>query len=189
MSKHILLGFLFVFCLHCSFAQKQPLDSIHKSPKKAALLSAVFPGAGQIYNHYPAKGKRALWKLPIIYGGLGTSIYFIANNNKNYKNFRNAYLSIINDTTGLIKTATVDGREYTSTQSRAALDQYRSWRDLSIVITAGIYALQIIDASVDAHLFRHDVSPDLSLGVVPDYRWNPVLGSGTMGIQLSLRFK
>ena len=72
------------------FAQQQDLSrSINKEsdplrPAKAAFYSAVLPGLGQVYN-------KRYWKLPLIYGGIGASVYYYDLNNKNFKRYRNAY--------------------------------------------------------------------------------------------------
>ena len=55
----------------------------YHSPKKAALLSAVFPGAGQVYN-------KKYWKLPIIYAGAIGLVYSLQFNNSRYVKYRNA---------------------------------------------------------------------------------------------------
>jgi len=138
-------------------------DSNYRLPKRAVILSAIIPGAGQVYNHAPLKGKRRLWKVPIIYAGLGTSTYFLLDNIKNYKSYRKEYVHRLNCDT----CASTDFHNFSVDNLRTAIDQYKNWRDLSVVVIAGIYVLQLVDASVDAHLFNHDISPDLTLRVVP----------------------
>ena len=54
------------------------------SPSKAAFYSAIFPGMGQVYN-------KKYWKTPIVWGAMGTSIYYYLNNNKEFKRYRTAY--------------------------------------------------------------------------------------------------
>ncbi|MFI3267915.1 MAG: DUF5683 domain-containing protein [Rikenellaceae bacterium] len=125
--------------------------------KKATMLSAVFPGAGQVYN-------KSYWKLPIIYGGLATFGYVIDYNNRGYKRFKTAYemLTDGND-------ATVDefNGYYSSTFLENTRDSYRRYRDLGIILTCGFYLLNIIDAHVEAYLKRYDVSDDLAMTVEP----------------------
>ncbi|TVR77031.1 MAG: hypothetical protein EA412_12140 [Chitinophagaceae bacterium] len=123
------------------------------SPARAAFLSAVLPGAGQVYN-------RKYWKLPIIYAGfagLGYSIYFNAGE---YRNFRNAILTRLDDNPD-----TTDPYEdiYTTENLITLKNYYRRNLDISVVASILLYALNIIDATVDAHLFEFDVSDDLSL--------------------------
>lgn len=147
-------------------------STVH-SPQKAALYSAVLPGSGQIYN-------RKFWKLPIVYGGIGASTFFIIRNHQNYRQYRNEYLYRINNG--------VNGDEELSIYSDANLltlqDQYRRWRDLSVVVLFAVYVLQIVDATVDAHLMQFDVSDNLSLRFNPRLEWNRTTLTPSMGITL-----
>jgi hypothetical protein len=124
-----------------------------KNPKKATLLSAVLPGAGQVYN-----GKT--WKVPILYAGILTDIYFIQYNNRRYENFRDALFALDAGETNQFPSL-----------NRAALvrnvDYWRQNRDLTLLLLLGIYALNLVDANVDAHLSGFDVSDDISLKVSP----------------------
>lgn len=144
----------------------------HK-PGRAALLSAVVPGAGQIYN-------RKYWKAPIAWIGLGTCIYFINDNNKQFKRFQNDYLALIDNDPG-----TVD--EYEGRVSpdalRSTADQYLKWRDLSYIFLAGVYILNVVDAAVDGYFVRFDVSDDLSLDLRPSL---PMASRGALGVSLSV---
>ena len=146
--------------------EKAKKDSNYRSPKRAVLLSAVLPGAGQIYNHAPMKGKRNLWKVPILYAGIGTTSYFLFDNIKNYKSYRTEYIHRLNCDT----CASINYPTFTVENLRTAIDQYKNWRDMSVVILAGIYVLQLVDASVSAHLFNHDISPNLTLRIAPTAR-------------------
>jgi hypothetical protein len=128
-------------------------DSVERIPGKAALYSAVFPGLGQIYN-------RKYWKLPIVYGGFGTLVYFIDRNNRYYTDLKRG---LIDPEYDLI----YYDFELTPDQMERGKDLYRRWRDLSIILTVGFYALQIIDATVDAYLFDWDVSEDISFRLEP----------------------
>ena len=67
-------------------------------------------------------------------------------------------------------------------------DYYRRYRDLSIIITVGVYALSMIDAYVDAHLFDFDISPDLSLRMEPVYAPKTRYNASSYGINCSLKF-
>lgn len=150
------------------------LDTLH-SPKKAAIFSAVLPGLGQAYN-------KKYWKIPIVYAALGTSVYFIIDNNKNYNLHRNEYLYRINNSGA---TGNLDLIDYSETQLLTLTNQYRRWRDLSVVVTAAFYALQIIDATVDAYLWRFDKSDNLS------FRFRPTLLNTTQispGLKFSIKF-
>lgn len=128
----------------------------HHSPRKATILSAVLPGAGQIYN-------KKYWKAPIVWTGFAVFGYFINQNNKEYKRFRQAYnYSVDGDSTTISEFPNADPALIANER-----DIYRKWRDLSIILTVGWYALNIVDAHVDAHLFEFDVSD------VARVRWEP----------------
>ena len=154
------------------------VKQIH-SAKKAALLSIAFPGAGQIYN-------KKYWKLPIIYAGAAGLIYSLQFNQSRYVKYRNAYkYRIDNDAT------TVDGYVgiYSDDNLNTLQKYYHRYRDLTIIGFAALYALNIIDASVDAHLFTFNVSDDLSLNIQPTLI--NTLGSYkyTTGINVSMSFR
>ena len=142
-------------------------------------MSAILPGAGQVYN-------KKWWKVPIIYGGFAGLGYAIIFNQGEYDLYRNAYLKRLDD-----NSSTVD--EFDGVYSDANLielqDYYRKNRDLSIIGGVLLYVMNIIDANVDAHLFNFDVSEDLSLNIAPQ---NLGLGFGNQpiaGIGISLRLK
>lgn len=130
-----------------------PKEQVH-SPHKATMYSAVVPGLGQVYN-------KKYWKLPIIYGLTGVFIYSFDFNNEQYNKYKNAYAEFeagkINSFEG-----------YTSKDIILRLkDYHRRNRDLNVIVLAGVYMLNIIDATVDAHLFDYDISEDLSLNIQP----------------------
>lgn len=159
-----------------ALAEKDTLKQKH-SPKKAAIMSAALPGLGQIYN-------RKYWKLPIIYGGLGTLGYLITFNSVQYSFYRKAYLAKIDDDPN-----TLDEFPFASEDGLLQrLNQHRRTRDMLIAGAVLVYALNIIDASVDAHLFSFDVSDDLSLRIEPIIA--PDFNSGTAykGLGIKLRF-
>ena len=131
-------------------------EKIH-SPGKATLFSAVLPGLGQAYN-------KKYWKVPIIYAGIGTSMYFAITNHKNFKEFKTAYgLRIDGDVN------TID--EYDGILSEAGLeanmDYHQRNRDLSYIIAGLFYVLNIVDATVDAHLFHFPKNDNLSFNLQP----------------------
>lgn len=128
------------------------------SPLKATIYSAVLPGCGQIYN-------RKYWKAPIVYAGLGTCIYFISENTKNYRFWKNAYIAFNDNDLSTNPTGEAEG--LSSTQLDLNQQYYKKLVDISYMSFLGVYALQIIDANVDAHLFSFDVSPNLSLNYTP----------------------
>ena len=114
------------------------------------------PGLGQIYN-------KKYWKIPIIYAGLLTSAYYINDNNVQYKLYKDAYLKRLDnnpyndDFVG----------EYSSGDLLILKDFYRRNREVSILCFVGTYIINVLDASVDAHLFDYDISEDISLQITP----------------------
>ncbi len=111
-------------------------------PCRAAFYSAIFPGMGQVYN-------KKYWKTPIVWGAMGTSIYYYLNNNKEFKRYRTAYRLRKNN---LIDEFIVDGVEIISEETlERAQDQLRENRDMSLLTTVILYVLQIVEASVNAH--------------------------------------
>ena len=142
--------------------------AIH-SPRKATIYSAVLPGLGQIYN-------RKYWKVPIVFGGFATLGYFINFNNGEYVKYRQAYSDIIDDnpnTNSFIKLFTnprnlePDRIDQSTESLKKYKDYWRRNRDLLVIGTAVFYAVNIIDASVDAHFFNFDISDDLTINWVP----------------------
>lgn len=158
-----------------------PADSAGAPPKehsvrKATVLSAVLPGAGQIYN-------RKIWKVPIVYGAFGGLIYLIKFNSDRFRLYENALLSRFDN-----DPATNDEFKdiYSEDNLRSLRDFYRRNRDLSVVGLSLVYVLNIIDAHVDAHLFSFNVDDNLSLN------WSPVIHpapySAAAGLRLQLQF-
>jgi hypothetical protein len=158
-------------------ATELPKDSLdwrqRHSPRKAMILSAVAPGAGQIYN-------RKFWKAPIVWGGLGACVYFIQDNNREYQRYREAYLALVDNDPSTMDE--FNGR-YGASEVRRVMETYQRWRDISWFALAGVYLLNVVDASVDAHFVRFDVSPDLSLKV------GPSIHSASLGLSLQLAVK
>lgn len=134
------------------------------SVKKATTLSLICPGAGQIYN-------KSYWRAPIVWGGLASMIYVIDWNNRGFQRFKKAY-SLLTDyeqNPDKYPNGSADefrGR-YSSTFLKNLRDSNRRNRDLSILLTAGMYVFQAIDAHVDAHLKDFDVSDNLSVNLQP----------------------
>lgn len=132
-----------------------PLTEKFHSPRKASLMSAALPGLGQVYN-------RKYWKVPIIYAGFGVAAYFLRDNLQNMDYYKSEIIARIDGDPNTVGTS-----DLPMASLEKALDDYTQWRDLSYISIAAIYILNIIDASVDAHLFYFDVSPDLSLNLSP----------------------
>lgn len=134
------------------------------SPSKAAFYSAIFPGGGQIYN-------KKYWKAPIVWGAMGTSIYFYLDNNNEYNRYRTAFKmreaglqdeftngdgSLIISRNGLI----------------SAQKTLKSNRDLALLTTVVFYVLQIVEASVNAHLLQFNTNDNLTFS--PVILYNPI---------------
>ena len=153
-SKRITLLHI-LFCLYLSVLGQEKIE-IH-SAKKASIYSAILPGSGQVYN-------KKYWKTPIRYLGIGTALYAAKWNQNEYLHYRKAfeYRTDNNDNT-------IDEYEdrYTETNLITIKNYYRKNRDLSYIVAAGIYLLNIIDASVDAHLFNFQINDDLSFNIQP----------------------
>lgn len=158
---------------------------------KATTLAMICPGAGQIYN-------KSYWRVPIVVGGFATTIYCIDWNNRGYERFKKAYRlkADYDKNPDLYPNGSQDefGGRYSATFLKNLRNSYRRNRDLCIILTAGLYILQIVDAHVDAHLRDYDISKDLSVSLSPvvGYSYNrmsPYSGGGTtLGMNLSLSF-
>lgn len=148
------------------------------APSRAAFYSAVIPGLGQAYN-------KKYWKIPIIYAGIATGAYFYIQNNNDLNRFRDAYKRRIagftddeffgDGDTPLVSTDRLINAQRTAQKNK----------DYSVVTIIAFYALNIIDANVDAHLKQYDISEDLSIG--PDINLQTFDLKPSYG--LSLRFK
>jgi hypothetical protein len=145
---------------------KKPL--FEPDSKRAGMLSALVPGLGQIYN-------RQYWKAGIIYAGLGVASYYIITNNNEYNRYRKAYVSRLSNNPankdefdGIL---TTDGiKQYQ--------DEYKKYLDLTVLLTAIGYAVQIMEAIAGAHLKNFDVSQNISFNVSPVLTPNRTVGIG-----------
>jgi hypothetical protein len=126
------------------------------NPVRATMLSATLPGMGQIYN-------RKYWKVPIIYAGFGTLAYFLNMNSTEYQRWRQAYVARVDGNPN-----TVDDYPFHSTHVlNRAMNYYRRNLEVTYILGAALYLLNILDASVDAHLMDFDVGEDLALHLHP----------------------
>lgn len=191
----ILLAMLFMTCIPLyaqntdtlksqkSNTSKQEQDSLKPkhSAKLASIMSACVPGLGQIYN-------KKYWKVPVLYAGLGTLGYFVVTNRNYYIDFKKAYqYRTDNDPLTTDKYANTSA---TPDQLKSFRDYYRHNLELSIILTAGLYIINIVDASVDAHLFNFDISDNLALNATPFIRPNNAfLNKNYYGLSLTLNFK
>jgi hypothetical protein len=189
-KKKLQLLILFLFSFTMSFSQKKDIttksrkDSIPvevkkeklnkydsamlaHSPRKAAIRSAIFPGWGQIYN-------KKYWKLPIVYGAMGTSAGVFFYNLGNYKDTRFAYkvrynMRVNRTDSALFSKIKTNLQPLSEESLRFYRNQFRRDIDFSALFFLLLWGLNVVDATVDAHLKSFDVSPDLSLQFKPGY--------------------
>ena len=173
---------------------KKDWNKWRPNPKRAMWLAIVLPGAGQIYN-------RKYWKLPIVYGGFIGCLYAATWNNQMYHDYEQAYMDIMDDNPQtqsynqflhLGKTVDETNIEDYKSLFKRRKDYYRRYRDLSIFIMIGVYALSIIDAYVDASLSEFDISDDLSFRIQPAVIKNGAsrnpFENAAMGVNCALTF-
>lgn len=182
LQKIIFSLIICIFCWNIGFSQEEEKEKKKKkdkteegvltlesqtidplSPARAAFYSAVLPGLGQAYN-------RKYWKIPIVYAALGTGVYFVVDNQQKYDRYRDAYKLRISGRPDEFD-GTGDNPNISDDGLIRAQDIYKKNRDLALFITIGLYALNIIEANVDAHLddraFNRNLSWKPSLYVDP----------------------
>jgi hypothetical protein len=153
-------------------------DTLLHSPKRATLYSAMLPGLGQAYN-------KKYWKIPVIYAAFGVTGYFFAENQQNYRLYKQAFRFRIDDNP---ETNDEFIGIYTDDNLKVLRDYYRRNMELNVIIGFAIYALNIIDAAVDAHLFYFDVSDELSLNIQPAFSPPFQAGPQWTGVKFTLKF-
>jgi hypothetical protein len=177
-------------------AEKERVDSLRRvfSPRKATLRSALIPGWGQIYN-------KKYWKLPLVYGALGTTAYVFFYNIKTYRELRFAYqakykasLPPVDPTRPNLPGPFQDSTDYfkinpiyqriDANSLRLYRDEFRSNVDYSVLVFLLFWGLNVVDATVDAHLKLFDVNPDLSFKL----QFGPSQMAGTTGLSFVLAF-
>ncbi|MBO0341577.1 hypothetical protein J0654_07965 [Muricauda lutimaris] len=154
------------------------------APSKAAFYSAILPGLGQIYN-------KRYWKAPIVWGAIGTGIYVYSINNTEYRRARNAYkrrLAGFEDDEFWDLNGDGFGPDLTSEALQGAQENTQRDRDLALVITIALYALNIIDANVDSHLKQYNVSDDLAVDFNPYLDINPFTNKPNYGMAMVIKF-
>lgn len=164
--------------------RESKVDSVVRvhSPRKAAIRSAIIPGWGQIYN-------RKYWKLPLVYGALGTTAGIFKWNLDWYRRTRFAYAVTVNKDTGNFGRVHPELRYFVDRNQAGSLqnarDGYRRNLDYSVIFFLLFWGLNVVDATVDGHLKAFDVSPDLSLKFRAGYSEL----AQTNGVGLVLTFK
>lgn len=144
-------------------------EPFQPNPKKSGLYSAILPGSGQFYN-------RQYWKIPIIYVGVGVAGYFIADNLKQYRHWRQIYIARLQGDRS-------DNLPYSDGDIKTLQDSYNKYLNMTVLLTAVGYTLQIIDAITFAHLKNFDISRDISM------RMAPVATPQGIGLGLVLQLK
>ena len=128
-------------------------SDIKPHPGRATLYSILFPGLGQIYNG-------ELYKVPIYWGGLMISTHCLVNNNRNYKRFKRIHNEATTPDSGYTESISAETAKWYR-------DVYRRYRDYSIVATALVYVLQVMDANVFAYMHDFEVNDDISMSISP----------------------
>ena len=162
--KYIFISLFLIFAINCE-AQK----SLIKIPKRAGMYSAIIPGAGQMYT-------KKYWKVPIIYSGLITSAYYFKENHDLYDLYKGTYLNRLDGNNS-------DNLDYSNTNLITLTEFYRRNREVSALLFTLTYILNIVDASVSAHLFDYDVTEDISLHFQPIY----MAKENANGLSLSIK--
>ncbi|MCS7076325.1 MAG: DUF5683 domain-containing protein [Bacteroidia bacterium] len=146
-------------------------------PNRAAIYSAILPGAGQVYV-------KKYWKVPIIYAigaGTGLVVYF---NHKEYKIVQRE-LDFRNKNNGAYQNE--DFRNVSSDALRTYAEERRRYRDLFIILSVLVYVGNIIDAYVDAHLATYDISDNLALRARPYMQTHPL--GNQVGLKVIMNVK
>lgn len=161
MIIRICLYFTLLIFLVSAKAQVN-IDSIDKEKfiKRSTVLSSLIPAGGQVHNNLikPNNIKsRIWWKVPVIYGGMATAAYYIYFNQNEFSAIRSERLDRQNGATPSLYPY------YSSSQLKIIQEQYRRYRDISVISLLGVYLLQVIDANVEANLFLFDTDDNLSM--------------------------
>ena len=169
--------------------------SSHFAPNPTlALLYALIPGGGQFYN-------RKYWKIPLVLAAATACTYAVSWNARLYNEYHTAYVDFMNENPlekdswkGFVPSggnpADYVGDGNIQSRLKKGTELYRRNRDLSIIVSAAVYLLSIIDAYVDAELFLFDVSPNLSMSLAPSLiaqPWSSISPSPTVAPGLSYR--
>lgn len=172
------------------YSKQDSLKKFYKIiPRTSTIRSAMVPGWGQVYN-------RQYWKLPLVAGAFAVNIYFIARNDMRYHYYRNilgeTYAGGTAPTATTFKVPIYDDpaniREYNQDQLNNIVAGYRKNRDGSYLILLAVWAANIVDANVTAHLKTFDMTDDISLKIQPNFS-SPDIMEPVFGAKLILAFK
>ena len=162
--RAVCLALALMSCSNLVAQQTETEDERNERIGQTTWHSAVVPGWGQIDN-------RKWWKVPLVYGALGASAYFIHTEGVTYRGYRDGYVALTDD-----DPTTLYPTEFDIQTVRDLRDFHRSNLEQSILVFALLWGAQVVDAHVDAHLLGFDVSEDLG--------WDPYNGT-TLGIRLT----
>ena len=182
-----LLLLVFLYPSNRIFAQSDTTfvelpDSIREkehSPTKATLMSTFLPGLGQLYN-------KKYWKIPIIYAGFGVMGYFIISNANEFATYKYAYIESSHGTKNGNYSNLVN--RYSTAELLSAREYYNRNLEISCLLTAVWYALNILDATVDAHLYTFNISDKLTMKVEPAMQLTGFNYQPAAGVKLSFHF-
>lgn len=152
------------------------------APAKAAFYSALLPGLGQAYN-------KKYWKIPIVWGAIGTGVgVYIWNQNK-YNDFRDAYKQrLLFGTKSTDKYNNPNGIVLTTERLVRAQKFHQKNKDLSLLVSIGLYVLNIIDANVDGHLKQFNVNDKLTVKPEIIKNSNPFEPNNNVGLGFQYTF-
>ena len=148
----------------------------------------MLPGLGQAYNGQ-------YYKIPFVYAGFAATGYFFVRYQGLARQAENGYRRLLygdpngtNKPTPVTEVLISENVFRTTTQAKAAYDFYRRYRDLNIILSVVIYAINAVEANVAAHLKTFDLSDDISMRIEPTVM--PMPGTGLVpGIRVALTFK
>ncbi len=176
MIKKLLLLLVYFTLVNGAMGQQVPAAKKTKNPYTKVTLISLIPGAGQIYN-------KKYWKAPIVYAGFAALTYSYFFYSNEYNEVRKSYQQALNK-------QSISNPYYANFPPEmlySTREDYRKSRDLSIIGMVGLYALQILDATVDAHLKGFDMNENLGLKIDPTF---PVVnGQQYAGINFTFQIK
>ena len=152
------------------------------SPSRASFLSAAVPGLGQFYN-------RKYWKVPLAWAAVGTGVFVYQFNQTEYLRYRTAFkLRSAGFSTDEFYDVNLDGigPDVSDRALEEAQKKAQSQRDSSLLIAIGLYLLNVLDASVDAHLKPFNMNEDLNVSIQPILRQHPVQIGAEIGLNLKI---
>jgi hypothetical protein len=152
------------------------------SPSRASFLSAAVPGLGQFYN-------RKYWKVPLAWAAVGTGVFVYQFNQTEYLRYRTAFkLRSAGFSTDEFYDVNLDGigPDVSDRALEEAQKKAQSQRDSSLLIAIGLYLLNVLDASVDAHLKPFNMNEDLNVSIQPILRQHPVQMGAEIGLNLKI---